>query len=419
MTHSVRTAEVLAVGTELLTPHRIDSNSLFLAGRLDEIGIELRGKAVIADDIGALRAAVTGALGRSDLVITTGGLGPTSDDLTRESVAEVVGAALEENAVVLASIEERFTSRGIVMPATNRRQAMVPHGADVLPNPRGTAPGLWLEWRGRPIVCLPGPPRELQPMFDDFVLPRLARMCGERRVRRRVLKVTGKSESMVEQVAHPIYSKLGTPDVPVATTILASPGLIELHLSSTGTDVSAIDAELDRGVQALSQAMGAAVFSTDGRNLEQVVGDLLAVRGLRIAVAESCTGGLLLGRLTDVPGSSAWVIGGVVAYANDVKIAMLGVEAAAIAEHGAVSEPVAAAMAAGARERLGADVGVAITGIAGPTGGTPDKPVGMVVIAATGAAHEVKTFRFIGDRQMIRSQAIAAALDMVRRLLLG
>jgi nicotinamide-nucleotide amidase len=408
---------VLAVGTELLTPHRIDSNSLFLAGRLDEIGIELRGKAVVADDLDALRAALSGALHRADLVITTGGLGPTSDDLTRESVASVVGADLDEDPAVLAAIEERFSSRGIVMPPANRRQAMVPRGADVLPNPRGTAPGLWLAWRGRPIVCLPGPPRELQPMFDDHVLPRLARLCGERRVRRRVVKITGRSESMVEQAAYPIYSKLGSTDVPVSTTILASPGLIELHLSSSGTDVDAIDAELDRGVRALSDAVGGAVFSTDGRNLEQVVGDLLAMRGLRIAVAESCTGGLLLGRLTDVSGSSAWVLGGVVAYSNDVKMAMLGVPSGVLSEHGAVSEPVARAMAGGVKDRLQADLGVAITGIAGPTGGTPEKPVGMVVIAADGPRDDVKTFRFIGDRQMIRTQAIAAALDMVRRLL--
>jgi nicotinamide-nucleotide amidase len=408
---------VLAVGTELLTPHRVDSNSLFLAGRLDEIGIELRGKAVVADDLDALRAALTGALRRADLVITTGGLGPTSDDLTRESVASVVGAALVEDETLLATIEERFSSRGIVMPPANRRQAMVPQGADVLPNPRGTAPGLWLEWRGRPIVCLPGPPRELQPMFDDHVLSRLALLCGERRVRRRVLKITGRSESMVEQVAYPIYSKLGTAELPVSTTILASPGLIEVHLSSSGTDVDAIDAELDRGVRALSDALGGAVFSTDGRSLEQVVGDLLEARGLRIAVAESCTGGLLLGRLTDVAGSSAWVVGGVVAYANDVKMALLGVPADVLSAHGAVSEPVATAMARGVRERLKADVGAAITGIAGPSGGTPEKPVGTVVIAATGPRDDVKTFRFIGDRQMIRTYAIAAALDMVRRLL--
>jgi nicotinamide-nucleotide amidase len=414
----VRTAEVLAVGTELLTPHRIDSNSLFLAGRLDEIGIELRGKAVVADDINALRDALSGALDRVDVVITTGGLGPTSDDLTRESVSAVTGAPLDEDPVVLAAIEQRFTSRRIVMPAANRRQALVPRGAEVLPNPRGTAPGLWVEWRGRPIVCLPGPPRELQPMFDDQVLPRLARLCGERRVRRRVLKITGRSESMVEEVAHPIYSKLGTAGMPVATTILASPGLIEVHLSAAGTDTTAVDAELARGVRELSEALGAPVFSTDGRSLEQVVGDLLAAKKLTIGAAESCTGGLLLGRLTDVPGSSTYVLGGIVAYSNEIKTGLLNVPAAVLAEHGAVSEPVAAAMADGVRARLRADVGVGITGIAGPTGGTAEKPVGTVVIAACQAdRRDVKTFRFIGDRQMIRTHSVAAALDMVRRLL--
>jgi nicotinamide-nucleotide amidase len=413
----LRTAEVLAVGTELLTPHRVDTNSLFLAGRLDEIGIELRGKAVVADDIAALSAAMRGAIERADLLVTTGGLGPTSDDLTRESLAAVLGVPLDEDAAILASIEQRFASRGIVMPATNRRQALVPRGAGVLPNPHGTAPGLWLEWHGHPIVCLPGPPRELQPMFDDCVLPRLGRLCGERRVRRRVLKITGRSESMVEQVAQPIYSRLGTADLPISTTILASPGTIELHLTAAGADVPAIDEALDRGARALAEALGAPVFSTDGRSLEQVVGDRLAAGRRRIAVAESCTGGLLLGRLTDVPGSSGWVTGGVVAYDDAVKTALLGVPAALLAEHGAVSEAVARAMAEGVRARLHADVGVGVTGIAGPTGGTADKPVGTVVIAASGPADDVRTFRFLGDRQMIRTQSVAAALDMVRRML--
>lgn len=414
---AVRTAEVLAVGTELLSSHRIDTNSLFLSGRLEEIGIELRGKAVIGDDQAALGVSLDAALARVDLVITTGGLGPTSDDVTRESVSEVLGLPLLEDELLLGTIRDRFVQRGITMPEANRRQAQVPRGAIVLPNPRGTAPGLWIDSGARTVVLLPGPPRELQPMFDDLVMPRLAGRSGGRRVRRRVLKTTGRSESMVEQIAHPIYSRLGESGVPIATTILASPGSIEIHLSASGTDVAGMDTALDAGIDAMAAALGESVFSTDGRSLEQVVGERLAGRRLRIAVAESCTGGLVLGRLTEVPGSSGWVAGGIVAYANEIKVDQLGVSASILAEHGAVSEAVACAMAENVRARFSADIGVGVTGIAGPTGGSPDKPVGTVFVAAAGTTTSVRKYQFLGDRQLIRAHSVAAALDMVRRLL--
>jgi nicotinamide-nucleotide amidase len=242
----------------------------------------------------------------------------------------------------------------------------------------------------------------------------LAALTEGRKVRRRVIKITGRSESQVEEVAHPIYSGLSTPSLPIQTTILASPGQIELHLSGAGTDIAATDAAIDEGVARLVAALGSAVFSADGRPLEAVVGHLLRDQGLRIAVAESCTGGLLLGRLTEVPGSSTWVTGGVVAYSNDVKVNQLGVSPSALASHGAVSEPVAQAMAEGVR-RLGAEIGVAITGIAGPDGGSPEKPVGMVVIAVTGSQPAVRTFHFPGDRDAVRRFATSAALDMIRR----
>jgi nicotinamide-nucleotide amidase len=412
------TAEIIAVGSELLTPFRIDSNSLFLTRRLNDAGLIVRAKSIVGDDRPALAAIVRAALDRADLVITTGGLGPTDDDVTREVVAGVLGLPLEENPGVLAGIRSRFDRRRVPMPEINRRQALVPRGARVLDNPNGTAPGLWIDAGARVVVLLPGPPRELEPMFEADVAPHLVSPGGARHLRRRVLKITGRSESQVEEVAQPIYSTLGDEDVPIDTTILASPGLIELHLQAAGTDAALLDRRLDEGRAALAAALGSVVFSDDGRSLEAVVGDLLRARGLRLAVAESCTGGLVLGRLTDVPGSSAWVAGGVVAYANDVKTGVLGVPAGVIADHGAVSEPVAVAMAHGVRARLGADIAVSVTGIAGPGGGSAAKPVGTVVIAVSAAKTDVRTFSFTGDREMVRRHSSAAALDMVRRALL-
>jgi nicotinamide-nucleotide amidase len=411
----VRTAEIIAVGSELLTAHRLDTNSLFLTGRLNDLGIDVRAKAVVGDERGDLASVLQDALRRSDLVIATGGLGPTEDDLTREVVAEMFELPLEEDADVLGAIRARFGRRGFVMPERNRRQALVPRGAAVLANVNGTAPGLWIEGHDRIVVLLPGPPRELQAIFDTHVAPRLGDLAHGQRLRRRVIKITGRAESQVDEIAQPIYTPLAGGAVPIQTTILATPGQIELHLSARGTDVGALDAALESSVARLAEALAPAVFSVDGRSLEVVIADLLKSRGWTIAVAESCTAGLVLGRLTEVPGSSAWVRGGVVAYANDVKTAQLGVLEAMLAAHGAVSEPVAQAMADGVRTRLGADIGLAVTGIAGPDGGTDAKPVGTVVIAASGAVEAVKTFRFLGDRQMVRLQSVAAALDLVRR----
>ena len=415
---ALRTAEIIAVGSELLTPHRIDTNSLWLTGRLNDLGIEVRAKAIAGDDHDDLAAIVAAALSRADLVITTGGLGPTDDDVTRDVVSRVLQRPMHENADVVAAIEERFKRRGLKMPGINRRQAQVPEGAVVLNNPHGTAPGLWIDHGQRVVVLFPGPPRELQPMFEAGVAARIEARSPGRRLRRRVLKVNGRSESQVEEIAYPIYSRLGDDAVPVQTTILATPGQIELHLAAAGADVAAIDRRLDDGINALAAALGPVVFSTDGRSLEQVVGDALRTRGWRIAAAESCTGGLLMGRLTDVPGSSAWTIGGVVAYDDEVKRRDLGVPAEMLAEHGAVSEPVAIAMAEGIRARFAAEIGVGITGIAGPGGGSAAKPVGLVVIAlVTPSAQMVRTLNFPGDRAAIRQHSTAAALDMVRRAL--
>ena len=415
-----RTAEILAVGSELLTPYRSDTNSLYLTARLNELGIEVRAKAIVGDSAADLAALFEHALARADLVLLTGGLGPTADDVTRETVAAVLGLPLDEDADILASLRARFAARGVPMPEINRRQARVPRGATILPNLNGTAPGLWLEAADRVVVLLPGPPRELQPIFQEHVGPRLAGRTAGRGLRRRVIKVTGRPESQVEEIAQPVYRKMADWTTPVDTTILAAPGQIELHLSARGADLDEVDRVLEQAVQMLASTLGDIVFSTDGRNLPDVVGDMLRRRGARVALGESCTGGLVLGRLTDVAGSSEWVLGGITAYADDVKVAQLGVPAELIADHGAVSEPVAAAMAQGARERLGAELGIGVTGIAGPAGGSATKPVGTVVIAVSlGPLEEVRTFRFLGDRQMVRQQATQAALEMARRALMS
>lgn len=421
MTRPIETAEILAVGSELLTPFRIDTNSLFLTARLNDLGIVLRGKAIVGDRKDDLVDRFRDALRRVDLVIATGGLGPTDDDVTRDAAAAVLGRTMAVEPEILSGIEARFARRQWRMPAINRRQAQVPEGAVVLPNAHGTAPGLVLsDADDRLLVLLPGPPRELQPMFETGLTPLLTGRTAGRRLHRRTIKITGRSESQVEEIAHPIYSRLSDEALVVETTILATPGQIELHLSAAGADAAAIDARLDRGVSALAEALGDVVFSVDGRAIEAVVGEALRARAWSIAVAESCTGGMLGERLTDVAGSSSYVLGGVIAYDNRVKVRELDVPAALLEAHGAVSEPVALAMASHVRTRFGSDVGVGITGIAGPGGGTPAKPVGMVCVAvATPGRDQVRTFQFPGDREAVRRHATANALDMVRREMLA
>ena len=413
------TAAVIAVGSELLTPFRTDSNSLAITARLDAIGIRLVHKAVVGDSARDIASAIREAMGRADLVIISGGLGPTSDDLTREGIAEALGLALTEDAQLVEVIAARFARRRVAMPAINRRQAMVPAGGRPIDNPNGSAPGVILERPDTTIVAMPGPPRELLPMLDALLAAGLGARGAGTPLRRRVLRMTGRGESAVDEVAAPIYEPFARGPIPIETTILASPNQVELHLSCRCADAAAADAVLDEASGALEAALRPACYATDGRSLEEVVGELLAERGLWIATAESCTGGLVAARLTEVPGSSAYVRGGITAYDNQVKIDALGVDAALIEQHGAVSEPVARALADGARGRLAADVAVAVTGIAGPGGATPSKPVGTVVIAATGLGRErVRTFLFNGDRQLVRAQSVQAALDAVRRLVL-
>lgn len=413
-----RRACIIAVGSELLTPFRTDTNSLFITARLNEVGIEVASKLVVGDRRAELAAAIRDAISRVDLVVLTGGLGPTDDDVTRLAAAEALEVPIDLEAAIVDRIRERFARRGLEMPAVNQVQAQVLRGAAVLANPNGTAPGQWVERDGKGVLLLPGPPREMRPMLDAVVAERLAPLAGGTRIYRRVIKIAGRAESQVEQVAQPVYSTWSGWDPPVATSILAAPGQIELHLSVRAATEAAAAAILDRAAAALQEVVGDHVFSSDGRSLEEVVGDGLRARRWRIATAESCTGGLVASRLTDVPGSSDYVERGVICYSNRSKTELLGVPVESIREHGAVSEAVGLGMAIGMRERAGVDVAVAITGIAGPGGGTEQKPVGTVVIAAAWpGGDEVRRFMFPGGREQVKFQASQAALDMVRRLL--
>jgi nicotinamide-nucleotide amidase len=416
-------AEIIAVGSEMLTPTHIDTNSLFITERLNEIGIDLQGKAVAGDDRAVLKSIVSDALDRCDLLILTGGLGPTDDDVTRDVVADVIGQPLEYHANIFEAIEKRFASRGLRTPEINRRQAMVPRGAAVLPNANGTAPGLWIQHSGKLLVLLPGPPRELKPMMESVIQERLLGHVGASRLFRRLLRITGQSESSVEEKMQPLYARWLAAPTKITTTILASLGQIELHLTALASSADAGHRALDGAVADVRAALGRDLFSTNNETMQQVVGALLRERGLTIAAAESCTGGLVMARLTEVPGSSDYVDRGVVVYTNQSKTDLLNVPPQLIEAHGAVSEPVAQAMASGMVRLAGTNFAVGITGVAGPTGGTSEKPVGMVAIAAAWSRNNtidtrVRTFNFIGGREMVRFQASQAALDMVRRWML-
>jgi nicotinamide-nucleotide amidase len=409
------TAEIIAIGSELLAPDRTDTNSLWLTEKLNRLGIEVKLKTIVGDDDARLEEAIKDAARRSKVIITTGGLGPTEDDITRKITARALGRRLLLDETVLAEIRQRFQSFGASMPERNSRQAMVIEDAEVLPNPNGTAPGMFIDHQGTAIVLLPGPPREMRPMFEDHVAERLTARAGGLRVVRRLLRVAGIGESAVDEKIAPIYTQYDNP----VTTILFNQSEIEIHLCARGrTEKEAIEL-LDRLSAQLEERLGNAVFSFAGETMEQVVGLKLALGGYTLSVAESCTGGLLAQRITEVPGSSKYFIEGVVAYSNEAKTRSLGVEPMLLLEHGAVSAPVAEAMAEGIRKRAETDFGLSITGIAGPGGGTDEKPVGTVFIAL---ANEIKTehrkLNLPGDRQLIRWRSSQAALDLLRRRLL-
>ena len=422
------TAAIIAVGSELLTPHKTDSNSLYVTEVLNDLGIAVAFKAIVGDNRAELTAHVAHALARHRILILTGGLGPTDDDLTREVVAAHLALPLEEDRSIIDAMERRFAARGWKMPAVNRRQAMVPRGASVLANPHGTAPGLWIEHGDRMLALLPGPPREMKPMMDGDVRVRLGSIAGHVRLHRRLIRVAGKGESAVEEIVQPIYTRWLNQSPAIETTILAGLGQVELHLLTQSDDAPSASAALNAAVAELTEPLGADLVSTDGTVLEAVVGDLLRARGWWVAFAESCTGGLATSRMTDVPGSSEYVERSIVAYSNRAKIELLDVPEQLITEHGAVSEPVALAMAAGIRRRAGVDVGVGITGIAGPGGGTEQKPVGTVCIAVDGLSaaasakaggeSKVRTFRFPGGREMVKAMSANWAIDMLRRFLI-
>jgi nicotinamide-nucleotide amidase len=408
-------AEIIAVGSELLTPYRLDTNSLFLTDQLNRLGIRVTRKVVVGDDPALLREAFREALERVELVVASGGLGPTADDLTRETVADLLGRPLIRDDAILHTIEARFQRFGRKMAEVNTRQAMVPEGAIVLPNVRGTAPGLWLEANGRIVLLLPGPPVELESLFKSEVCPRLAKRAPHVRLFTRDVRITGMPESEVEQRVAPIYTQYSEAE----TTILATPGEIQLHPRVWSSDAAAAEKILDELVKRMVFAVGENVFTTAGESLEEVVAGTLIFNRATIAVAESCTGGLVAERLTNVPGSSAYFRGGVVCYSNDLKTAWVDVPAELIEAKGAVSSEVALAMAEGVRLRSGATLGLSITGVAGPGGGAPVKPVGTVHIGLAGedGARE-RGFRFPGDRDLIRRQASQAGLDMIRRYFL-
>jgi nicotinamide-nucleotide amidase len=405
-------AEIIAVGSELLTPQHTDTNSLYLTEKLNSLGIMVRYKTIVGDSKDDLAAVLRAALARSPLIILTGGLGPTEDDLTRDVVAKVLERPLREVGEIRQRIQERFARLGRSMPENNLRQALVPAGAEWLENRNGTAPGIWIEHHDNVLVLLPGPPRELEPLFDVTCVPRLQRVAPGERIKKRVYKVVGLPESEVDHRIAPIYREYRNP----STTILATPGTIEVHLSArAATDVEAESFLVDLGDK-IELSLGDHVYSTKGESLEEVVGMYLVMRRKTVAVAESCTGGLLAERLTRTAGSSIYFLGGMVCYSNELKTKLAGVPAPLIEAHGAVSQSVAQALAEGARGRMGATIGVGVTGIAGPSGGTSQKPVGLVFVAlADERGTQVREFHFPGTRDRIRHWASQMGLEMIRR----
>ena len=414
-------AAIIAVGSELLTPDKLDTNSLFLTEELNSVGFKVTQKMVVGDDTHDLGSAFDYSCRVAPLVLVTGGLGPTEDDLTRDVIASALGRSLQIDKVLLEDIRKRFSERGLMMPEINRRQAEVPQGAEILRNEHGTAPGLILGNETMTAVLLPGPPRELQPMFRQHVVNRLRNINAGQRVYRRVLRTTGETESFVDECAKPVYRKWISRSTPIQTTVLASLGQIDLHLSVVSSDEFEAKAMLDDAVSELRERLGLLVFSEDGRSLPEIVGGLLVERKATVSVAESCTGGLIASRLTDVAGSSAYVVGGMTTYSNAAKEMLLDVSLDLFERHGAVSDEVAIAMALAVRQKLGTDFGLSATGIAGPGGAVSGKPVGTVHVALADSGHDVVSRRcqLPGDRRRVKFQTSQVALNLLRKTLLS
>ena len=413
-------AVIIAVGSELLTSDRLDTNSVFLTSRLNDLGVTLTYKVVVGDHMKQISDAVRAGMSAADIVLITGGLGPTSDDVTREAVAAAFGMPLEEHAPSAELVRERFKARDLEMPEINLRQALIPAGAEVLVNKLGTAPGMWV--RGGDAMCLvlPGPPREMQPMFMEASSKWIEPLCESRRLQRRVISTCGRTESFIEATTYPVYSRLRGKTPSVETSILASSGQVDLWLSTRSVDNGVMTRVLEDAANEISRLLGDDLVSTDGSTLEEVVGRLLRESNSRLTVAESCTGGLVFARLTNVPGSSDYLGIGWVVYSNEAKVEILGVDRKLIETEGAVSELVAVAMAKGARIRANTDFSLSITGIAGPGGGSADKPVGRVFISLAGPEgfSNTKKLNLRGSREEVRAQAALYALDLLRRALI-
>lgn len=402
-------AEIIAVGSEMLTPVKVDTNSLYLTEQLNTLGVEVVYKCIVGDDRGMLRDTIRASISRSAIVIITGGLGPTEDDVTRDAVAEALGRGMTYHAEIFDQISAFFTRLGRQPAENNKRQAMVIDGAEVLPNDRGTAPGLWINHAGGAIMLLPGPPRELKNMVEKQVFARWQAMLPPLVIRAAHFRVAGMGESDLDQIIGPVYSQYTNP----ATTVLAGPGDIDVHVRGRGATAEEAEEKLRLVAPKVAELLGDRIYSSNGDSLEKTVGLMLAGRGATVAVAESCTGGLLGVRLTETPGSSAWFAGGYLVYSNERKAELIG---APVTE--AVSEPTAVALAGAARAKTGATYGVSITGIAGPDGGTEENPVGTVWIGIAGPERtEAKRLRFPGDRGRIRIYAAQTALDLLRRRL--
>lgn len=407
-------AEIIAIGSELLTPSKTDTNSLWLTEKLNEIGIEVKLKTIVGDDEARLEETIKDALKRSDVVVSTGGLGPTEDDITRKVSARAVGRELVFKQELVDDLRERFSRWAREMPEINKRQAFIIEGAEVLPNPNGSAVGMSVEIEDKIFVILPGPPRELKPMFENYVLPKMREKAGEIFVKRKVLRVTGMGESAADELIAPIYTQYKNPQ----TSTLFNKSELEIHLTAQCNNETEADSLNEELAAKIIEKLGVAVFSTNGETMEEVVGKLLTENKKTLAVAESCTGGLIGERLTNVAGASAYFIEGAITYSNESKIKTLDVSPQLIEKHGAVSSEVCEAMAKGMREKAQTDYAISVTGIAGPSGGSEEKPVGLVFVGFADE-NEVKSIKITlpGDRYLIRWRASQFALDLLRRKL--
>jgi competence/damage-inducible protein CinA-like protein len=411
--------EIIAVGSELLTPYRQDTNSLFLTDRLNQLGVTVVFKTIVGDRKSHLTNAVRIALGRSDIVITMGGLGPTEDDLTRQAVADALGIRLRRNPEIVGALYARFAARRAQMSENNARQADVLDGSVVLENDRGTAPGQWLDTvfgeHRKLLILLPGPPSEAKAMFDAQCMERLREIVPKRFIAQRTLKAAMIGESAADARIAPIYGRYHD----VETTILARTGDITLNLICAKTTPEAAQTRVDELAGKIEEELDEYIYSSQGESLEQIVLFYLGMRAATLAVAESCTGGMIAERLTSISGSSRSFLGGAVTYSDKLKTLFAGVPETLIEENGAVSKQVAVAMAEGIRRKTSATFGLGVTGIAGPGGGTEEKPVGLVYVAVSdGKQTDVIEKRFGGDREHIRSWSSQQALDLVRRRLM-